>query len=100
MNFRAPQQTTISYYSSTERNVEVAVTNQDGQVIHTFSHDCKSGLNQIEWDGTIKENSSLQPYYVNYKEFIPPGSYNLTIKSNIGSHTQPLVVADTQKMDE
>ncbi|MFT7629800.1 MAG: photosystem II stability/assembly factor-like uncharacterized protein [Mariniblastus sp.] len=102
LNFRGVEKTPITYWLNEPGEVKISIwqsgslpmpktpTNSgdpsevNEKALKTFSLAGKQGLNQIRWDLVVKSNSSLQPYFINYENYLAVGKYRVRIETQNG----------------
>tara|TARA_A100001011_G_scaffold64900_2_gene65673 strand:- start:8992 stop:12234 length:3243 start_codon:yes stop_codon:yes gene_type:complete len=97
-----PKGASINYWSNSERDVEIIITNQENDTIKVIKEKANKGINRLWWDFTTEKTDEIvfrtKPLYAEWfsldknKEraeqslysfsiLSPPGTYNVTLKS-------------------
>jgi len=108
-----PKGASINYWSNSEKDIEIIITNQKNEPVKTIKEKAKKGINRLWWDFSNEETSDIvfrtKPLYADWfsldknKEradqslysfsiMSPPGTYNITLKSGANSMTKTLKV--------
>ena len=108
-----PKGASINYWSNSEKDIEIIITNQKNEPVKTIKEKAKKGINRLWWDFSNEETSNIvfrtKPLYADWftldknKEradqslysfsiMSPPGTYNITLKSGANSMTKTLKV--------
>ncbi len=93
LNFGRVEKTSITYWLHEPGQVKLSVwpvaardrdesnTESLPTAITSFSLSGQRGLNQFRWDLVVKKTASLQPYFINYREYLKPGEYLVRIET-------------------
>jgi hypothetical protein len=76
---RTAEKVPITYYLMNEMDVELRVVDDKGKTIWIEMLKGKKGFNQLRWDLVIERADSPQPYFTDYLEFAPAGTYKIHV---------------------
>jgi photosystem II stability/assembly factor-like uncharacterized protein len=69
----------ITFYLTKESAVTLSVNDAKGEVLWSRDIRGKKGFNQVRWDLIVQTVDSPQPYFTQYRRFIPAGEYEVRI---------------------
>jgi photosystem II stability/assembly factor-like uncharacterized protein len=78
-SLRAVEKVPLTFYLTVPRAVALSIQDDKGREIKSWSLAGKKGLNQVRWDLVTKINDSPEPYFINYREFVPAGEYEVRL---------------------
>lgn len=85
LNFRNFEKTTITFWLSEPGEVALKITKDAKSMpLATFRVDGKKGFNQFRWDLVLETTDSPQPYFINYKKYLPKGEYRIQLETDAG----------------
>ena len=108
-----PKGASINYWSSSEKDVEIIITNQENETIKVIKEKANKGINRVWWDFTTEKTDEIifrtKPLYAEWfplnknKEraeqslysfsiLSPPGTYKVTLKSGANLMSKSLEV--------
>ena len=116
LNFREFEKTPITFWLSEAGEVKLSVwragsteeddskqeedSAADQKAIASFSTTGEKGLNQFHWDLVVKSTKSPEPYFINYKQYLEPGTYRIEFETeNHETLTRELTVVDAEQQD-
>lgn len=70
----------FTFWSVNEVTATIKLFNEKEELIWSTSILAKSGINQFRWDLITKRQTSDQPYFVHYDQFIKTGEFKLTLE--------------------
>lgn len=76
--------TPFTFWLEEAENIKLIVANEADSVLWNYSADAKKGFNQYRWDLVTSEKSSNQPYFIRFRNYLPPGDYQLKLESSSG----------------
>jgi hypothetical protein len=76
---RTAEKVPITFYLMNDGDAELRVVDDKGKTIWTKMLKSKMGFNQFRWDLVTVSADSPQPYFTDYLEFAPPGTYEVQI---------------------
>ena len=68
-----------------EGNSKDAKTTKADEPLASFSLVGEKGLNQFRWDLVLKSQTSSQPYFINFRQYIKSGNYRIRITTQTGT---------------
>ena len=68
-----------------EGNSKDAKTTKADEPLASFSLVGEKGLNQFRWDLVLKSQTSSQPYFINFRQYIKSGKYRIRITTQTGT---------------
>ncbi len=69
----------ITFFLTKDAAVALDVRDEKGEVLWSREIPGRKGFNQFRWDLIIETVDSPQPYFTQYRKFIPPGEYEIRI---------------------
>ncbi len=72
----------ITFWLVDNGTVTLTVRRPTGEIIWTRELIGQKGFNQFRWDLMYRENESMQPYFVRYRQYLKKGDYSLTVEQH------------------
>ena len=82
LNFRPFEKCTFSYWLPKDGLVQFSIKDKSNEELAVISTTGKRGFNQLRWDLVVETNESLDPYFTQYKKYLPPGTYSVQMSTN------------------
>jgi len=82
-DYRTIKKATFSLWLKESMPVELSLRDQGGKVVWRSVVQGDKGFFQYRWDLVINRETSNQPYFINYDQFIEAGTY--TLVASVGS---------------
>jgi len=93
-NYRTVEKTAFSFWLSQSQSVTISVVDLSNQEIWKTEVIGFKGLNQFRWDLIVKKQSSDNPYFIHYEQFIEAGTYRVRISTEEGNLERTFEVVD------
>ena len=82
-DYRTIKRATFSLWLKEATPVELSLRDEGGKVVWRSIEQGDKGFFQYRWDLVINRETSNQPYFINYEQFIDAGKY--TLVASVGS---------------
>jgi hypothetical protein len=98
VNEMSVQKTTITWWQQTAGPVHLALTSG---LRKWWEKDIGGtrGFNQVRWDGLVKEENVPEAYFFQYKTYIRPGNYTVTLTGKGFTERQEIRVLEPKKYE-
>ncbi|MEM7479048.1 MAG: hypothetical protein AAF483_29035 [Planctomycetota bacterium] len=94
-NFQPFEKVVLSYWIPKSGTSELLVRDKAENVVCSIQIESKAGLNQHRWDLVTGSEESPEPYFIEYKKHLKPGSYSVQLNfDGVTSKPQTLEVLD------
>jgi len=96
VNEQSVQKTAFTWWQDAGGPVELQVMQGVKQV---WKRECigTKGFNQVRWDGVLKEENLPEAYFFQYKTYINPGNYTVSLSGKEFSEKQNFTVIEAKK---
>jgi len=84
----------ITFWANKSESVTLSLHTVKDSLIWSKPVRASTGLNQFRWDMVTRKARGSHPYFIHNKEYLPAGSYILTLTTSEGSYRQPLKVEE------
>ncbi len=81
-DFSTVRKVSITYWVPDPKPVTLKVMNDKENIFWKKYIESKRGFNQYRWDLVIKEEGSMNPYFIHYKRFLDKGTYRLLLETD------------------
>ncbi len=81
-NLREGEKIVFSFNVQEASKVMLKVTNETNQILWSETINAHKGINQYRWDLVTKRVESLLPYFIEYRQYMKSGTYNLILEVN------------------
>jgi photosystem II stability/assembly factor-like uncharacterized protein len=79
-DYATAQKVSITFWSVKNQAVALKIVDEKGNLIWSDSLEAKLGVNEFRRDLITKHNTSPEPYFINYDEFIEKGKYKVIME--------------------
>lgn len=76
---RTIEKVPLTFFLTRPKDVSLSVLDAKGREVRTWSIAGKKGFNQLRWDLVVRNVDSPEPYFIRYREFAPPGEYDVRL---------------------
>lgn len=93
-DYRTVEKTAFSFWLGQSKSVTISVFDQSNNEIWKTDVKGFKGFNQYRWDLIVKKQTSDNPYFIHYDQFIKSGVYKVIITSGKDQMEQNLEIID------
>lgn len=95
-DYRTVEKTAFSFWLKNSKPITLSIFDSTTNGIWKTTINGVKGLNQYRWDLIVKKQTSDNPYFIHYDQFIKAGTYQVKISSEDGEMQQTLEISNRQ----
>jgi len=78
-DYKSLEPTSFSYYLPEAGEIQLSIQDERKGIVWTKALQGRKGFNQFRWNLIIRQEESLNPYFIHYDTFIDAGMYRLVL---------------------
>jgi hypothetical protein len=82
----------LAFWLREEKDVILALLDAQNNSVWSMPFKGKKGYNQFRWDMIVTQEKSNMPYFINYKRFLGPNTYTVSLSDGKIELKKPFVL--------